>query len=173
MKKWIILLLVLTVPVLHGDKRATPSPAAGAAQSSMLHRAMQKLEQAKIPKDHEAVLILKRLDHYLKEIQKGNSYFTWQSKKTRPVYNFLSFARMTDHRVIDTIVLEPDNGTFSLTWRASVPLQKNIFEIVQVLAGHMQRGWWRARELGKDYYPSLGELISTRKREAEKEEAEA
>lgn len=74
---------------------------------------------------------------------------------------------------IDTIVLEPDKGTFTLTWRASIPLRKNIFEIVQVLAGHMPRGWWRARELGKDYYRSLAELSRARRREAEEEEAEA
>jgi len=75
--------------------------------------------------------------------------------------------------VIDTILLEPDKGTFALTWRASVPLRKNVFEIAQVLAGHMPRGWWRARELGKDYYPSLAELSRARKREAEAKKAEA
>lgn len=42
--------------------------------------------------------------------------------------------------VIDTIVLEPDQGRFTLTWRASIPLRKNIFEILQVLAGQLSRG---------------------------------
>lgn len=60
--------------------------------------------------------------------------------------------------VIDTIVLEPDKGTFSMTWRASLPLRKNIFEIPQILVGTMSKGWWRARELGKTWYPSLGHL---------------
>lgn len=74
---------------------------------------------------------------------------------------------------IDTIVLEPDKGTFTVTWRASIPLRKNIFEIVQVLAGHMPRGWWRARDFGKTYYRSLAELSRERRREAEEEETEA
>jgi hypothetical protein len=69
--------------------------------------------------------------------------------------------------VIDTIVIEPDQGIFTMTWRASVPLKKNIFEIPQVLAGKMSRGWWRARELGKTYYPSLAQLAEANKSEAE------
>lgn len=46
--------------------------------------------------------------------------------------------------VIDTIVIEADHGIFTITWRASLPLKKNIFEISQVLAG-------------KTYYHSLAE----------------
>lgn len=73
--------------------------------------------------------------------------------------------------VIDTVVLEPDKGIFTLTWRSSIPLRKNMFEIVQVLAGHMTRGWWRARELGKTYYPSLAHLSRAKKSEADEAEA--
>ncbi|HEC16854.1 MAG TPA: DUF2169 domain-containing protein [Sedimenticola sp.] len=73
--------------------------------------------------------------------------------------------------VIDTIVIEPDNGLFTMTWRASLPLRKNIFEIPQVLAGKMPRGWWRARELGKTYYSSLEELSRSKRREASEAEA--
>ncbi len=57
-----------------------------------------------------------------------------------------------------------------MTWRTSLPLKRNMFEIVQVLAGRMSRGWWRARELGKAYFPSLGAMV--RARRAEREEAE-
>ena len=71
--------------------------------------------------------------------------------------------------VLDTVVLEPDKGTFCLTWRASIPLKKNMFEIPQVLAGKMSRGWWRARELGKTYYPSLAHLAKANKAEAEED----
>ena len=34
-----------------------------------------------------------------------------------------------------------------------------MFEVAQVVAGRMPRGWYRARELGKTYYPSLKELV--------------
>jgi len=73
--------------------------------------------------------------------------------------------------VIDTIVIEPDKGVFTMTWRASLPLKKNIFEIPQVLAGKMSRGWWRARELGKTYYPSLAHLARANKADVEEEES--
>jgi len=65
--------------------------------------------------------------------------------------------------VIDTIVLEPDLGRFTMTWRSSLPLRRNIFEIEQVLAGQMPRSWHRARALGKTYYPSLSAMVADRK----------
>jgi hypothetical protein len=70
---------------------------------------------------------------------------------------------------LDTLVVEPDLGVFSLSWRAHLPLRRNMFEIPQVLVGRMSKGWWRARELGKDYYPSLEHLARSRKAEAEEE----
>jgi hypothetical protein len=71
--------------------------------------------------------------------------------------------------VIDTVVIEPDKSIFCLTWRASLPLKKNMFEIPQVLVGKMSRGWWRARELGKTYYPSLAHLAKANKTEVEED----
>ncbi len=68
--------------------------------------------------------------------------------------------------VIDTLVIEPDLRRFTLTWRASRPLKRNMFEIAQVLVGNMSRAWWRARELGKTYYATLDELARSKRREA-------
>ena len=70
---------------------------------------------------------------------------------------------------MDTLVLEPDKNLFTMTWRACLPLKKNMFEIPQVLVGKMSRGWWRARELGKTYYPSLAQLAMEKKAETEEE----
>jgi hypothetical protein len=70
--------------------------------------------------------------------------------------------------VLDTIVIEPDLQRMLLTWRASVALKRNIFEMAQVLVGSMSRAWWRARRLGKTYYPSIGAMV--RSRNAEQEE---
>jgi hypothetical protein len=61
--------------------------------------------------------------------------------------------------VADTLVIEPDMGRLMITWRANLPLTKNIFELTRVLTGEMSPGWWRARELGKTYYRSLKEMI--------------
>lgn len=67
--------------------------------------------------------------------------------------------------VADTMVIEPDRERFLIVWRASLPLRRNVFEVAQVIVGRMPRGWYRARELGKTYYPSLKELVSTRRAE--------
>lgn len=64
--------------------------------------------------------------------------------------------------VIDTLIIEPDQRRFMITWRQSYPLKRNMFDVVQVVAGVMPRGWYRARELGKTYYPSLGALVAAK-----------
>ncbi|MEN8178385.1 MAG: DUF2169 domain-containing protein [Pseudomonadota bacterium] len=69
--------------------------------------------------------------------------------------------------VIDTVMLEPDKGLFTMTWRAHIPLKKNMFEIPQVLVGTKSKAWWRARIMGKTYYPSLDLLDQTKTIEAE------
>lgn len=53
--------------------------------------------------------------------------------------------------VVDTLILEPDDERLFLTWRASVPLRRNMLEVRQVVVGTMPTGWHRARALGKRY----------------------
>lgn len=64
--------------------------------------------------------------------------------------------------VIDTLLIEPDQRRFMLTWRSSYALKRNMFDVGQVVAGIMPRAWYRARELGKTYYPSLGALVAAK-----------
>lgn len=64
--------------------------------------------------------------------------------------------------VIDTIVIEPNQSSFSMTWRVNLPLRKNIFEIQQILVGKMTKAWWRAHNSGKTWYPSLAHLAQAR-----------
>jgi len=86
-----------------------------------------------------------------------------------PVVFFLKKGgRHETEGVADTLLLEPDQNRFSITWRINLPLKKNIFEVSEVLAGKMSRAWWRARELGKAYYPSL-EVLAHEKRMIEDE----
>lgn len=75
----------------------------------------------------------------------------------------------TVHAVIDTLLIDTEARQVQVTWRASRPLRRNMFEIAQVLVGTRSRAWWRARELGKDYHPGLGSLVSSRKQPAENE----
>ena len=69
--------------------------------------------------------------------------------------------------VCDTFLLEPDLNRFSLTWRASVPLRRNLFELRQTVVGEMPHSWHskrRAERAGKIYYASLGEAVAARAR---------
>lgn len=47
---------------------------------------------------------------------------------------------------LDTIVLEPDAGRFTMSWRVARPLRKSLHEIAQVVAGSTGREWWQRRE---------------------------
>lgn len=73
--------------------------------------------------------------------------------------------------VIDAVVIEPDRRRLILVWRASRPLRRNIFEMAQVVVGRMPRAWWRARDLGKTYYRSLGEMARAKRAERAEDEA--
>ncbi len=64
---------------------------------------------------------------------------------------------------LDTIIIEPDLNRFILVWRSTIPLKRNIFEIAQVVTGKMSPAWYRARKLGKTWYPSLKELVDERR----------
>lgn len=66
---------------------------------------------------------------------------------TAPVHVFTRDGEREDHVAsLDTVVIEPDEGRFSLTWRVTRPLKKDIFEIAQVMVGRKGREWWQQRE---------------------------
>ncbi|MGH8354466.1 MAG: DUF2169 family type VI secretion system accessory protein [Pseudomonas sp.] len=69
----------------------------------------------------------------------------------------------TVQALIDTLLIDTDARRIEITWRISRPLKRNMFEIVQVLVGSMSNAWWRARALGKDYYPSLASLVEAKR----------
>jgi hypothetical protein len=76
--------------------------------------------------------------------------------------------RAEDVRVsapLDTLVIRPDEGRITLTWRASLPLQRDIFEVPECILGSRSVAFWRARELGKTHYPSLRRLVESRRAE--------
>lgn len=62
--------------------------------------------------------------------------------------------------VLDTVLIEPDLGRFMLTWRASLPLRRNIMEMRECVIGRMSPGWYHARASGKPYYPSLNAVAA-------------
>lgn len=63
----------------------------------------------------------------------------------------------------DTILIEPDQGTFSMTARASMPMRKNCFELASVVAGQTAKDWFGRKRFGqKPYYRNLAELARAR-----------
>jgi hypothetical protein len=66
--------------------------------------------------------------------------------------------------VIDTVLIEPDNSRFMLTWRTSLPLKRNCFEIRQIVVGKTF-GEHRLETVGatKTHYANLEELIQAKK----------
>lgn len=67
--------------------------------------------------------------------------------------------------VADTLYIEPDNERFVVVWRTHIPLRQNMFEIPQIVVGKMSRAWWRARDLGKQYYPGLAAVVREREQD--------
>lgn len=64
-----------------------------------------------------------------------------------PVHVFPKKGEREDHVArLDTIVFEPDEERFTMTWRMARPLRRNMFEIAQVLVGRKGQAWWQQRE---------------------------
>ena len=67
--------------------------------------------------------------------------------------------------VVDTVLLEPDEGRLTLVWRASIPLRRSIREVTRVTLGcsaeRLERDQARdARLRGKRRFKSLAEAVS-------------
>jgi hypothetical protein len=77
-----------------------------------------------------------------------------------PVHIFL---RRGNHEELtarlDTIVIEPDVGTMTLTWRLTYPLRRDLFEISEILVGKKERAWWQIR--GHHRFPVPLETVLT------------
>jgi hypothetical protein len=69
--------------------------------------------------------------------------------------------------ILDTVVIEPDAKRFTMVWRGSLPIKRNLFEISRIVVGHLSRAWWRAFDTGKIYYPSLGVAAAKQRVEPE------
>lgn len=66
----------------------------------------------------------------------------------------------------DTIFIEPELGRFTLVWRACHPLRKNLHEMDSAVVGPISPAYFRARAMGKQYYPSIAAYVASRKEES-------
>ncbi|NKI94699.1 DUF2169 domain-containing protein [Rhizobacter sp. SG703] len=72
---------------------------------------------------------------------------------------------VTREASIDTLVFEPDEGRFSLTWRVALPLGRSVFDVKEVIAGEMSTQWHRERRFpGKTYHASLADAVRAKAR---------
>ncbi|NOZ69677.1 MAG: DUF2169 domain-containing protein [Deferribacteres bacterium] len=100
----------------------------------------------------------------------GTTRFNLPKIEVPVEFSMKNYDRKTTSAVIDTIVIEPDKRRFMMTWRSSLQLKKNMFEVLQVVVGKMPRAWYRARMTCKTYYPSLRELVRAKASVAEEGE---
>lgn len=97
----------------------------------------------------------------------GHTTFKLPTLEMPVEFTNADFERTEVQAVIDTLIIEPDQQRFILVWRASHPLKRNLMEIQQAVIGRMPRGWYRARDLGKTYFPSLAALVKSRQADEE------
>ena len=65
--------------------------------------------------------------------------------------------------VLDTIIVRPESRTVLCLWRTHVVLATNLTEVTEVVIGPMSPSYFRARRLGKRWYPSVAALIESRR----------
>ena len=66
--------------------------------------------------------------------------------------------------VIDTVLIEPDQRRFILTWRASFPLRRNCFELQEITIGRtLLEHELRTRVVDKPHFANLAEFIAAKK----------
>lgn len=105
-------------------------------------------------------------------IPEGTTTFHLPIKKVPVEFSYKNGARKKVEGVIDTLVLEPDQERFLMSWRASLPLEKNHFEIRHIVVGGVSRRVYQeevgqGRRLGqKRRFRSLAELIEANRARA-------
>jgi len=63
------------------------------------------------------------------------------------------------------VLIEPDRQRFMLTWRATVPMRRSCFDIVQVVVGEELRRVRSARRSpSKTHYGNLDEMIKAQRK---------
>jgi hypothetical protein len=121
----------------------------------LYHQSAPHDQQIEYPRGGEWVELYNLTPH-------GRAVFPLPKTELPIEFTNASYERTEVAAVVDTIMLEPDREHLTMVWRASLPIRRNIFEIKQGVIGRMPRGWYRARDLGKSYYPSIAELVASR-----------
>ncbi|ALN58679.1 hypothetical protein GLE_3333 [Lysobacter enzymogenes] len=80
----------------------------------------------------------------------GRRAFCLPSDLDLPMAAILAPSRaiVTLSPVVDTLVVDGDNGSFDLVWRASLPLKRSLREIGTLGIGKVCKSWWKSRVFG-------------------------
>ena len=101
----------------------------------------------------------------------GRARFRLPAELEVPVAFFPKRGEVEHRRAtLDSVLIEPDQGTLRLVWRCTRPLRRDVFEVAEVMVGRASRAWWRAKTLGKTYHASLATLV---RQDREREDVEA
>lgn len=102
--------------------------------------------------------------------QEGRTQFKVPTMKQKKVvfYFFNGEYKIADFHV-DTLHLLPEEGVFTLTARASIPLYGDPFDCSKVIIGRGTKAWQNALNHGKRYIPSIQELKEYKKNQQQEE----
>jgi hypothetical protein len=84
----------------------------------------------------------------------GRREFSFPTIEMPIVFMRRRFEPVDAKGMIDTVLLEPEAERFSIVWRANIALRRDIFEISEVVVGHMSPAWWREMEIGERALPT-------------------
>lgn len=65
---------------------------------------------------------------------------------------------LTPQVVVDTLYFEPDQGCFSVVWRATVPIKRRLSEFDTISIGPVCKSWWERKALGLAGCGGCGEI---------------
>jgi hypothetical protein len=81
----------------------------------------------------------------------GRREFALSSVEMPVVFVHRRAARVEVKARPDTLIFAPDADRFSIVWRASLRLRRDIFDLRYAVIGRISRARWRAAEAGKEY----------------------
>jgi hypothetical protein len=122
--------------------------------NSLYHQAAPADQQIPYPQGGETVSLVNLTPS-------GRAQFRLPRFDIQVEFTDAGFNRSIRRALLDTVTIDADAQRLYLVWRASLPLKRNMIEMRQVVVGQMSRAWYRAREHGKKFYPSLAHLVGT------------
>lgn len=96
---------------------------------------------------------------------RGVIYFAIPRTMLKVLFVFHSGKQRSFDPVADTLMIEPDLRRFTISWRTSISLSQDCFEIERVIVAEPDRAWLTVRPpASKPHYGSIQEYIESKRR---------